>query len=128
MKKRTLKKLVTGMAIGLLFSTTAVFAATPHGFNYTLNPGQIEYTDLVSKEVTGDAKVEQQSLSSVIRYKVVNSLYNQRAASLTLTSTSTGYMSYYAGVSIGDSFKLKVENNTADNLGVIRNAKGRWTP
>lgn len=128
MKKRTLKKLAATVALIGLFSSTVVYGATTYGFNYTLNPGQIEYTQLVSKEVNGDAKVEQQSLSSVIRYKVVNSLYNQKAKALTLTSSSTGYMKYYDGVIIGDSFKLKIENNTSDNQGAIRNAKGRWTP
>lgn len=128
MKKRTLKKLATTMAIGLLFSTTAVFGANGNYYSISLSPTQTDYTILYAKQVTGDSKIEQQSPQTVIEYRVVNSANVAKTGSVTITNINTGYAKYNVTVDVGDMFKLRAYNDPAKNQGSIRNARGYWTP
>ena len=136
MKKRTLKKLVTTMAIGLLFSTTVAFGADANlYFDFSMNPTQVVYTDFLSKTTTtGYAVVEQVSLDSVIRYQVVDSLYQEKSYEQAITGANTRNVSYYydqygqCKVERGDYLCLRIYNNPADNMGFARSAEGRWTP
>ena len=136
MKKRTLKKLVTTMAIGVLFSTTLVFGSEGRpDFDFSMSPSQVAYTDYLTKRgTTRYAVVEQTALDTVMEYKVVDSLYQAKCSGEKISGARTEELYYYSvsdGETIvgrGSYLSLRIYNNPADNMGRVRPAEGRWTP
>lgn len=124
------------MAIGLLFSSTVAFGAESSlYFDFSMSPSQVSYTDFLSKtNTTGYAVVEQTVLDTVMRYQVVDSLYQDKSQQTTISGANTEDVRYYydaygqCTVERGDYLRLKVYNNPADNMGRVRPAEGRWTP
>ena len=129
MKKRTFKKLVMGMAIMVLFSSTMVFGAE---YNFSLNPTQTLYSTVQIKSVDDSyAKVNQMSSSGTIQYTVVNTSNTPVSVMKKITGSNYGTLSYPTDVLngiLGSRVKLRGYNAPGDNNGSIRNASGTWTP
>ena len=129
MKKRTFKKLVTGMAIGLLFSTTLVYGGNTIPYSFTLNPTQVAYSSYAYKTVDDQrVYIKQSSSGSVIEYTVVNVSNVAQTEPITFNGADSEFIPYKNQMATNISLRLKVYNDPAKNAGGIRNASGSWVP
>ena len=132
MKKKT-RKILPGLLIALLFSSTIAFAASPYAYSFSLWTGAEMYSSLVAKDTSRtSAKVQRQSPAApetTITFTVVNSSGVTKSSTVKAYGVTTVYPSYSGyGVSIGDYVKLKALNYAPDNNGVATSAAGYWTP
>lgn len=131
MKKRTLKKMLTTVAVTLLFSSTVAYGAAGE-FNWTLHQTQVEYTSSQEKMNTVFyAKVTQTSISAVTEYTVVNTSYQAVSGTWSISNAGSRKIWYAqedADIIFNNPLKLKAYNNPAKNNGGVRNVAGTWTP
>ena len=100
MKKRTFKKLVTAMAVMILFSSTIVYGAAG-SYDFTLNPTQYLYSNAQPKfRDTTYATVEQTSPASVIQYTVVNNENTVISNTVTISGVDDENITYTVKVSL----------------------------
>lgn len=128
MKKRTLKRLAVGLAVGMLFSTTLVYG-NQIPYSFTLNPTQTAYSSNTAKMVEGRyATIRQTSPTSVIEYTIMTPNNITKAGPTKFEGAGGKQIRYTEELQIGFMLKLKAYNNPADNGGAIRNASGTWIP
>lgn len=129
MKKRSFKKMVTAVVLGLLFSTTVAYGATSYYYSEYLYQTQTGYSDLKAKSTSNSyAKIEQQATGTKFEYTVVNDSAVSKSETVTISGVNTKYAYYTKTVENGDYVKLKIYNNPANNAGQARTAYGYWTP
>ena len=88
MKKRTLKKMLTTVAVTLLFSSTVAYGAAG-SFNWTLHQSQTAYSSTQTKLNTKSyATATQTSTSAVTEFTVVNTSYIAVSGMKTISGAS----------------------------------------
>lgn len=125
-----LTKIISAFALVLSLATTTALATT-QDFEFSLNPGQLDYTSYHSKDDSENKAYVNTTYGNLrntdkLWYKVRNSANTKYTNSTWINSYGKISLTYQQSVSSGGAYRLNAQQDESAPTYVY--VQGRWTP